>query len=39
MILYSVCYFVLDEADKACDIDIENQIRTVSFITLPFLLL
>lgn len=26
----SVRYFVLDEADKACDIEMENQIRTVS---------
>lgn len=27
---HSVRYFVLDEADKACDIEMENQIRTVS---------
>ena len=26
-------YFVLDEADKACDIEMENQIRTVCFST------
>ena len=28
-IMYSIRYFVLDEADKACDIEMENQIRTV----------
>lgn len=30
----SVRYFVLDEADKACDIEMENQIRTVAFSSL-----
>lgn len=30
LIKNSVRYFVLDEADKACDIEMENQIRTVS---------
>lgn len=30
----SVRYFVLDEADKACDIEMENQIRTVSSLLL-----
>lgn len=34
MLLMMICrirYFVLDEADKACDIEMENQIRTVCF--------
>ena len=31
-ILCSVRYFVLDEADKACDIEMENQIRSVSLL-------
>ena len=29
LIICSIRYFVLDEADKACDIEMENQIRTV----------
>lgn len=35
--MYSIRYFVLDEADKACDIEMENQIRTVFIISLRFI--